>query len=185
MTDPAPSRRAVFLDRDDTLIRNIPYLGDPAQVEILPGVPEALRALKAAGFQLLVVSNQSGVGRGLITPHQVNAVNAAMERLLGPSLIDGYYLSFADPSTPQGRAERKPSPFLLHRAREERGIDLAASFMVGDKKIDIECGRNAGCRASILVLTGTEPREVEGASALATHTAPDLLHATHWILHHT
>lgn len=176
--------RAVFLDRDDTLIRNLPYLGDPSKVELLPGVPEALRLLKNAGFQLLVVSNQSGVGRGLITLDQVHEVNAEMERQIGPDLIDGYYLTFADPSTPQGAAERKPSPFLLHRARDERGVDLGASYMVGDKKIDVECGRNAGCRASLLVLTGTEPEEVKGGAELADFAAPDLPAAAGWIVAH-
>ncbi|MDX6765682.1 MAG: HAD-IIIA family hydrolase [Candidatus Methylacidiphilales bacterium] len=176
--------RAVFLDRDDTLIRNVPYLGDPAGVEILPGVAEGLGLLNDAGFRLLVVSNQSGVGRGLITKEQVAAVNLAMESKVGPGLIGGYYLSYADPSDPSAANERKPSPALLFRARDELGLDLGRCFMVGDKRIDIECARNAGCRA-VLVRTGTVAFEVEGAEDLADHAADDFLAAAQWILSQT
>jgi D-glycero-D-manno-heptose 1,7-bisphosphate phosphatase len=179
MSDPTP--RAVFLDRDDTLIRNIPYLGDPAMVELLPGVADGLGALRNAGFRLYLVSNQSGVGRGLITKAQVAAVNAEMERRIGLSL-DGAYLCYADPADPYAADERKPSPTLLFRARDEHGLDLARSFIIGDKKIDIECGRNAGCQGSILVRTGTEPAAVEGAEALSDFTAPTFAQAADWIL---
>jgi len=182
MPDPAAApARAVFLDRDDTLIRNIPYLGDPARVTLLPTVPEALARLRAAGYQLIVISNQSGVGRGLITPAQVTAVNQAMERLIGFPM-DAYYLSYAAPGTPEAETERKPSPHLLFRAREERSLDLSASCMIGDKTIDIECARNAGCRAALWVRTGTEPTESAGAQALADHSANTLLEAANWIL---
>jgi len=173
--------RAVFFDRDDTLIRNVPYLGDPAGVEVLPGVPEALGRLKAAGFLLLVVSNQSGVGRGLITEAQVAAVNDAMEEQIGRGLIGGYYLSYADPSDPLGTPDRKPSPALLFRAREELGIDLSLSFMVGDKRIDMECGRNAGCRTAF-VRTGTHHSEVAGGEELADFAADDMSAVADWIL---
>lgn len=176
----APSARAVFLDRDDTLIRNIPYLGDPTRVELLPGAAEALARLRTAGFQLILVSNQSGVGRGLITPAQVAAVNAAMEHLLGLRL-DAAYLSFAAPGTPEGDAERKPSPHLLLRAAQERGLDLSRSFMIGDKTVDMACARRAGCRA-VLVRTGTEPAETAGADSLAHHCADTLTQAADWIL---
>lgn len=173
--------RAVFFDRDDTLIRNVPYLGDPAGVEVLPGVPGALERLKAAGFVLLVVSNQSGVGRGLITEAQVAAVNDAMEEQIGRGLIGGYYLSYADPSDPRGTPDRKPSPALLFRARDELGIDLSRSFMVGDKRIDMECGRNAGCRTAF-VRTGTHQSEVIGGEELADFAADDLSAVADWIL---
>jgi D-glycero-D-manno-heptose 1,7-bisphosphate phosphatase len=175
------TRRAVFLDRDDTLIRNVPYLGDPAGVVVLPGVPQALGMLKKADYLLYVVSNQSGVGRGLITREQVAAVNRAMEEAIGLGLIDGYYLSYSDPGDPAAVPDRKPSPTLLFQARDEQRIDLSRSFMVGDKRIDVECGRNAGCR-SVLVRTGTEAAEVVGAESLADFSADGLLPAAEWIL---
>lgn len=172
---------AIFLDRDDTLIRNIPYLGDPAQVTLLPEVPGALARLRAAGYQLIVISNQSGVGRGLITPAQVHAVNQAMERLIGFPM-DAYYLSYAAPGSPEAVDERKPSPHLLFRARDERGIDLSRSYLIGDKTTDMQCARNAGCRAGIWVRTGTEPTEWIGAEALAAFAASTLREAADWIL---
>ncbi|NBT89638.1 MAG: HAD-IIIA family hydrolase, partial [Verrucomicrobia bacterium] len=92
------AKAAVFLDRDDTLIENIPYLGDPSQVRLMPGAAEACQTLHRAGFLLFIVSNQSGVGRGLITKEQVRAVDQRMESLLGkPGIISGYYHCFAAP----------------------------------------------------------------------------------------
>lgn len=172
--------RAVFLDRDDTLIRNVPYLGDPAQVQLLPTVAEALTRLRAAGFQLILVSNQSGVGRGLITPAQVAAVNQAMERHIGFPL-DAAYLCYDAPDTPEGQARRKPNPYLLLQAARERHIDLPHSCMIGDKTVDMLCARRAGCRA-ILVRTGTEPEATAGAEELADYCADNLAQAADWIL---
>jgi D-glycero-D-manno-heptose 1,7-bisphosphate phosphatase len=169
--------RAVFLDRDDTLIRNVPYLGDPTQVVPIPGAPEAIKSLKDAGFLLFVVSNQSGVGRGLITEDQVHAVNAEMERQFGEGILDGYYMCYGDPADPEASRDRKPSPALLFQARDENGLDLAASYMVGDKQIDIDCGHNAGCR-SVLVRTG----EFDGVGSGADFSARDIGEATEWIL---
>lgn len=93
-------QRAVFLDRDDTLIVNVPYLGDPNRVEIFPEAAQALYALRQAGFLLFVVSNQSGVGRGMITRHQVFAVNAEMKRQLKGDYIHAFFHSYATPEYP-------------------------------------------------------------------------------------
>lgn len=126
--------RAVFLDRDDTLMVNVPYLGDPTRVEIFPDAAEALFALRKADFMLFVVSNQSGVGRGLITQEQVHAVNAELHRQFRGDLISAFYNSFATPddlrdrsqtvagARPRGRSGIRPRPprLLLPRRPPER-----------------------------------------------------------------
>lgn len=146
--------RAVFLDRDGTLIAEKNYLHRPEDVEIFPGAGAALKRLAAAGFKLIVVTNQSGIGRGYFTladAEQVNArVNAELAR-------DGVHFekTYIAPEAPgQPSRGRKPSPQFLLDARDEFGLDLAESFMVGDKLIDLECGWNAGVKKSILVRTG-------------------------------
>jgi len=173
--------RAVFLDRDDTLIVNIPYLGDPSRVKLLPGAQESLDLLQAGGFDLFLVSNQSGVGRGLITTEQVRQVNDEMCRQLGGDYFKGMYFCYAAPEDVAGAQDRKPSPGLLLRAREEHGLDLEKSFMIGDRLSDVECGLNAGCR-SVLVLTGTEETNLVEAQIKAHHIAHNLLEAANWIL---
>lgn len=174
------SKAAVFFDRDDTLMRNVPYLGDPALVSIFPGTAEALEKLRDADFELFIVSNQSGVGRGLITPEQVALVTAEMERQLGNSFFTGRYNCFAAPGQP-GDELRKPSPALVNQAAQEHRLDLKKSFMVGDRLSDVLCGKNAGCR-SVLVLTGPDSPEVEIAKAEADYVAKNLTEAAAWIL---
>lgn len=143
------SQRAVFFDRDDTLMRNIPYLGDPTQVHIFPEAPLILKKLREAGFLLFVVSNQSGVGRGLITREQVVSVEEEMLRQLGQPFFTKIYNSYAAPDDPYA-TDRKPSPELVLKAAQEHALDLPRSFFVGDRLSDIECGENAGCRTILL-----------------------------------
>ena len=172
---------AVFLDRDDTLIENIPYLGDPAQVRLLPGAAEACRKLRQAGYPLFVVSNQSGVGRGLITKEQVRAVDQKMETLLGAiGTISGYYHCFAAPGDPYDE-RRKPSPAMLQEAAREHGLDLARSFMVGNRLSDIQAGLRAGCSTLLLDLH-VPPEEKAEAAKTASFTAKDWDSAVDWIL---
>ena len=127
------------------------YCGDPAQVKVYPGVPEALRKLKEAGFRTLVVTNQSGIGRGLFTEAQYRQVEAEFLRQIGEGLIDASYFCPDVPGVPSTR--RKPEPGMLLEAAADFGIDLAGSYLIGDKSADIECGRRAGTR-TILVRTG-------------------------------
>lgn len=176
-------KKAVFLDRDDTVMRNVPYLGDPRQVEVFPCAQEALDLLQEAGYLLFLVSNQSGVGRGLISKEQVAAVNAEMERQLDSVYFEGIYNCYETPEDPKSATRRKPAPGMLLDAAKQVGLDLENSFMVGDRLSDVECGRNAGCR-SVLVLTGTcsPEEEVEEAKKLADFVAVDLLEAARWIL---
>lgn len=145
------SERAVFLDRDGTLMEEVHYCGDPAQVRLYPGVCEALRNLKQAGFRLFIVTNQSGIGRGMITEAQYHAVQAELLRQLGHQLIDRSYFCADAPGDVSSR--RKPEPGMVLEAAKEFDIDLSRSFFVGDKSSDIECGRRAGTR-TVQVLTG-------------------------------
>ncbi len=147
--------QAVFFDRDGTLMEEVGYCGDPAQVRVFPGVSDALRRLKDAGFLNIVVSNQSGIARGLFTEEQYRAVQRELLRQIGGNagdgLIDAAYFCADAADAPSRR--RKPAPGMLLEAAAEFNIDLARSVMVGDKSIDIECARRAGAR-SILVTTG-------------------------------
>ncbi|HEY8966942.1 MAG TPA: HAD-IIIA family hydrolase [Candidatus Methylacidiphilales bacterium] len=181
-----PHRPAVFLDRDDTLVWNVPYLGDPAGVRLIPGVPEALAALIGAGFELFIVSNQSGIGRGRITHAQLEAVHAeVLKQIVHP--VRAAYHSFGDPTlrgTPDSHLHlttRKPSPLLVHRAAREFGLDLARSFFVGDRLGDVLCGRNAGCR-SVLVRTGENGKEWPMAERFADFAADTLGEVAAWIV---
>jgi D-glycero-D-manno-heptose 1,7-bisphosphate phosphatase len=180
------SRPAVFFDRDDTLMVNVPYLGDPAQVEAFAEAAAAMAQLQGAGYFLFVVSNQSGVGRGLITREQVHAVNIELSRQLGGEYIHAFYHSFATPDDPYA-TDRKPSPELLLTAAKEHDLDLARSFFVGDRLSDIECGLAAGCRTVLLThdkssrKDGGDPEDEE-ARKKAHHIAEDLHGAVAYIL---
>jgi D-glycero-D-manno-heptose 1,7-bisphosphate phosphatase len=145
------AERAVFLDRDGTLMEEVHYCGDPALVRVYPGVPEALRKLRQAGFRRFIITNQSGIGRGLITEAQYRAVEAELLRQLGPDAIDADYFCPDPPWLASSR--RKPEPGMVMEAAAAYNIDLARSYFIGDKADDIECGRRAGVR-TVLVLTG-------------------------------
>lgn len=143
--------RAAFLDRDGTIIVDKNYLSDPAGVELLPGAPEALKQLQAAGYTLVVVTNQSGVGRGMYDDAAVEAVNARMRQLLserGVAIAGVFYC----PHTPDDHcACRKPKPGLLFEAAGRLNLDIAQSVMIGDKERDVQAGMAAGCRLNILL----------------------------------
>ena len=146
--------RAVFLDRDGTLIAEKNYLCRPEDVEIFPATPAGLKRLCGAGFMLFIISNQSGVGRGYFTLADVERVNEHLCRELARSGVrfGKVYIAPEKPGEP-GRG-RKPSPQFLFDARDEFGLDLAQSYSIGDKLSDLECGWNAGVKKSILVRTG-------------------------------
>ena len=145
------STPAVFFDRDGTLMEEVYYCGDPTKVRVYAGVSAGLRRLREAGFRTFIVSNQAGIGRGLITEQQYRAVEAALIAQIGEGLIDASYFCPDVPGTPSTR--RKPEPGMLFEAAAEYDIDLAGSYTVGDKAADVECGRRAGTK-TILVLTG-------------------------------
>jgi D-glycero-D-manno-heptose 1,7-bisphosphate phosphatase len=176
--------RAIFLDRDGTIIKEKEYLCDPAQVEIYPQAFAGLKQLAAAGFTLFMVTNQSGVGRGYFTMADVDRVHVRIVQELQPHGINFRKIYIAPEAPDQPSRGRKPSPQLLFDARDEFGLDLAASFMIGDKLIDLECGWNAGVRASLLVRTGYGRNvESEAAPQLARAVVvDDLAAAAKWIL---
>jgi D-glycero-D-manno-heptose 1,7-bisphosphate phosphatase len=150
---------AIFLDRDGTVIFDRGYLSDPAGVEIMPGAVDALRRLNAAGYLLIFISNQSGIGRGMMTEEQSNAVHRRTLDLLAAEgiAVAGSYIC---PHAPWENCQcRKPSTVLLQQAAAEHGIDAGRSVMIGDKVTDVEMGRAAGCRA-ILYGPGVEWSEI-------------------------
>jgi len=138
---------AAFLDRDGTLIRNVDYINDPREVEMFADVPEALRRLKAGGFRVVVITNQSGFARGRLTQEQYDAVQARVLELAGPGNIDATYMC------PDFGPRRKPSPAMILEAARDLNLDPGRSCMVGDKASDVLCGRAAGTR-TIFIRTG-------------------------------
>ncbi len=147
-------KRAIFLDRDGTLIAEKNYLSRPEEVEIFPGAVAALKRLADAGFRLFVVTNQSGIGRGYFTMADAERVNAHIADELAREGVRFEKVYVAPEAPDQPSRGRKPSPQFLFDARDEFGLELAESFMVGDKLIDLECGWNAGVKQSLLVRTG-------------------------------
>lgn len=176
--------RAVFLDRDGVLNEERNYLHRVEDVVIIPGAPAALRQLADPGFKLFIVSNQSGVGRGYFTLADVENINAHLAAEFAQAGVQFEKIYFAPEAPDQPSRGRKPSPQFLFDARDEFDLDLARSYMIGDKLIDLECGWNAGVCSSILVRTGygakTEresPEQVRRAVIV-----DDLRAAAGWIL---
>lgn len=170
-------RPAVFLDRDGTVIEDRHYLADPEGVALLPGAAEAVARLNRAGLPVILVTNQSGIGRGYFTEASFAAVQARLEAHLAArgARIDGVYHC---PHGPEEGCEcRKPSPGLFLRAAREHGLDLARSFLVGDRVRDVSPALALGA-TGILVRSGPGPAEtpppgVESAGSLAA--AADLV----------
>jgi D-glycero-D-manno-heptose 1,7-bisphosphate phosphatase len=169
---------SVFLDRDGVLIRSDLVNGKPvavqdiARMEILPGVEDACRRLKAAGYLLIIVTNQPDVGRGKVVQNVVEAMNASLAVTLG---IDAVRVCFHDGYSPC--ACRKPRPGMLLDAAQTLGINLAESFMIGDRSGDIEAGQAAGCHTIYIAW-----RHGEVLKSAPDYTAPNLAAAADWIL---
>lgn len=143
-------RPALFIDRDGTLIEEVNHCCDPANVRVYPGASEELARARAMGWLNIIITNQSGIGRGYFTVDQFQSVQEEVYRQVEYA-IDASYMS---PDLPgSGSLRRKPAPGMILEAAKEHAIDLPRSFMIGDKQIDIECGANAGVR-TILVETG-------------------------------
>ena len=176
--------RAVFLDRDGTLIAEKNYLHRPEDVEIFPGAGAALKRLTDAGFKLFIVTNQSGIGRGYFTLADAGRVNEHLAREFARDGVRFEKIYIAPEAPDQPSHGRKPSPAFLFAARDDFGLNLAESFMVGDKLIDLECGWNAGVKKSILVRTGYGAEvEIESKNELKRAVIVDGLRQTaEWIL---
>jgi D,D-heptose 1,7-bisphosphate phosphatase len=182
---PAP---AVFLDKDGTLVVDVPYNVDPALVELMPDAGEALRRLSDAGYKLIVVSNQSGVARGIFAESALPAVEQRLRELLaehGVSLSGFYYC----PHHPDGVVPeyaiacecRKPEPGLILQAAREQRVALEMSWLVGDILNDVEAGRRAGCR-TILLDSGNETEWELSRQRLPDCVTPGLREAADLIL---
>jgi D-glycero-D-manno-heptose 1,7-bisphosphate phosphatase len=138
--------KAVFLDRDGTVIRDYGYLADPEQIALLPGAGKALAALQNAGFLLVLITNQSGVGRGFFSETAVHAQHARLHDLLAPFGVRIAAIEYCPHAPEENCACRKPSPHMLLRAAAKLDVRLTDSFMIGDKPTDIAAGKAAGCR---------------------------------------
>ena len=185
--------KAVFLDRDGTIIEDTGYVGDPDKVKLLPGAGKAIAELNRAGYLVVIISNQSGVARGIFGEDALSSVHQRMESLLSPlgATIDGaYYCPYLDGPAAKvsayrrDSALRKPKPGLLLQAAEELQIDLESSWMVGDSMRDVQAGKRAGTR-TILVETGKGASQREEACASSEspdHVASALPQAIEWLM---
>ena len=151
MTSTNSKSRAVFVDRDGTIMHDVDYCSDPSQVHVFDGAAMALRRLKNAGFKIIVITNQSGIGRRFFTEKEYRAVEAEVMRQVGKDLIDATYFCPDVPGKPSKC--RKPAPGMVLQAAHDHQIDLSRSFLIGDKEIDAQCAHKVGARA-IRVRTG-------------------------------
>jgi len=183
-------RPAVFLDRDGTIVREVEYLRSPQELRLLPRAGEAIRRLNEAGFAVIVVTNQSGIARGLLTEDDLEEIHTVLRRRLARrgARLEAIYWCPHHPEAPlleyRRRCRcRKPSPGMLLRAGRELDLDLAQCYAIGDGERDVEAGQRAGCR-TVLVRTGygAETEARLGAGLPADHVADDLSGAVEWIL---
>jgi heptosyltransferase II len=179
---PAP---VVFLDRDGTLNWDPGYLNDPAEMRLLPGVGPAVARLNRAGFKVVLVTNQSGVGRGIITVEALDAIHQRLRELLAESgaWLDGIYACLHRPD--EGCGCRKPASGLVAQACRELSLTAMQSFVIGDRAIDVALARNIGGRG-VFVLSGHRPEDEEDNMAVQgmvpDYTAHDLAQAVDWVL---
>ena len=182
MANDEMGRSAVLLDRDGTINEEVEYLSGPEELKLFPGTARAIRLLNENGFLMIVISNQSGIGRGYFTEKNLEKVHRKLQDKLAEegAFVDAIYYC---PHRPDEACDcRKPQPGLIMRAAGAFKLDLRSSYTVGDKLSDIEMGRRAGCR-TILVLTGygKETRQ-RLKSVKPDFVASDLFSAVNWIL---
>ncbi len=171
----------MFLDRDGVLVREVDYLREPSQLSILPGVPRALRSLRAAGFKLVVVTNQSGVARGYFSLAQLGRIHRELKRRLAAAGAKWDALYFSPHAADSAHSWRKPGIGMLKAAKRRFGLDLKSSYMIGDKTADTLAGNRAGC-VSIIVRTGYGGRDGKYPKARPEKVCRDLGAAARWIL---
>ncbi|MGB9612601.1 MAG: D-glycero-beta-D-manno-heptose 1,7-bisphosphate 7-phosphatase [Candidatus Margulisiibacteriota bacterium] len=180
--------KAVFLDRDGTIVEDVGYLNRPDQIKFIPGAIKAIKMLNQAGYKVVVISNQAGVAKGLITEDMLQTIDKVLHKFIlnGGAHLDGVYYCPHHPEEGvypyrQACECRKPHPGLIKRAHRDLNIDLSSSFMVGDKATDIEAGKNAGTK-TILVLSGRGQEEKEKLKSKPDYITDNLLSAVKWIL---
>ena len=178
--------RAVFLDRDGTIIEDIGYLDECSKIRFLPRVSEAIKLLNENGFRVIVTTNQSGVARGYFTEETLREINRYIQESLSRqgALIDKTYYC---PHHIEGIIEeyrkechcRKPNPGMIKEAAVEYDIDLKGSFVIGDKISDIEAGHRAGCKTVLLADRGYPEEEI---ASMPDYIAADLYEAVRWLV---
>lgn len=174
------SQKAVFLDRDGVINQEVSYLSDPERMVLLPNVGEAIDYLHSLGYIAIVTTNQAGVARGMYSAKDTQRVHARIQKVLlsaGHTAIDGFYCCFHHPEFNGVCNCRKPKPGMLISAANDFDIDLKQSVMIGDRISDLNAGINAGCKASVLVLTGYGCNEKTCAIAAGFPIAVGLLEA--------
>jgi D-glycero-D-manno-heptose 1,7-bisphosphate phosphatase len=177
------AHRAVFIDKDGTLIHDVPYNVDPRRISLTKGAGAALCRMKKAGYQLLVISNQSGIARGLFEEKDLLPVNRQIQQLLAPYgvEVDAFYYC---PHGPHDECNcRKPKPGMILQAADERAIDTRISWMIGDILNDIEAGNRAGCR-TIHLNNSNETEWIKGNYREPARSVRDLTEAADIICHY-
>lgn len=173
--------RAVFLDRDGTIARDVHYCRRVEDFEILPTVPKAIRLLNEHGFKVVVITNQSGIARGYFAEEILARIHKKMEDEFAEhnARVDAIYYC---PHHPDDGCEcRKPKTALFHKAAEDYDIDFQVSCVVGDMQMDIDAGKALGCK-TVLVTTGTKP---QATNPHPNYTTSSLLKAAQWIIKHS
>ena len=175
--------RAVFLDRDGTIVEDVDYMFSPDQIRFIGGACEAIKLLNDANYKVIIISNQSGVARGKLDEAALQAIDKSIKKLILSSgaYIDASYYCPHHPHEGSGsyRQEcecRKPSPGMIKRSAREHNIDLKNSYMVGDKETDIKAGKNAGCKVILISNNGSTIAEE------SDYIARDILEAVNWII---
>ena len=168
------SEKAIFLDRDDTLIEDPGYINDPEQVKLLDGVPDALIQLKDLGYKLIIATNQSAVAHGIVTEKVLGEIHDRLKQLLAEknAYLDRIYYCPYHPEgvVPKYRKEsnsRKPSPGMLLKAADEMNIDLNQSWCIGNSSRDIEAGLRAGCKTILIDMPPSHQRQLTSSMSLA------------------
>ncbi|MFI5346148.1 MAG: D-glycero-alpha-D-manno-heptose-1,7-bisphosphate 7-phosphatase [Elusimicrobiota bacterium] len=178
------ARKAVFLDRDGVIVREVEYLSRVEQLSVLPGVPAAMKALRAAGFKVIVVTNQSGVARGYFSLAQLGRIHRELKRRLTKAGAKWDAIYFSPHAADSSHPWRKPGIGMLKAAKKRFGLDLKSCFFVGDTTTDIQTAHNAGCTA-ILVRGGHGGKDGKHPKAKPAVTVPDLPAAARWIIAHS
>lgn len=175
--------RAVFIDRDGTIARDVPYCSRPEDFELLPNVAEGIRLFNKHGFKVVVVTNQSGIARGYFTEETLAKIHDKMRKELARygAHIDAIYYC---PHHPDNNCEcRKPKPKMLLQAASDLDINLGQSYVIGDNSMDIEMGKNVGCK-TILIGDKSSQREMNKQTPCPDYTAPSVSAAVWWIISH-
>jgi D,D-heptose 1,7-bisphosphate phosphatase len=181
--------KAVFIDKDGTLVEDVPYNVNPDLINFTTGAIDALKSLKSDGYRIIIVSNQSGIAHGYFSENDFRILRKTLQEMLeaAGASIDGFYFC---PHHPAGKVSpyaircecRKPKPGLLIAAAEEHNIDLTRSWMIGDILNDVEAGTRAGCK-TILINNGNETEWKFGENRLPTAIVPNMISAARRILY--